>query len=198
MVLAGLAVIRATTTQQYQAAAALCLDNFATVPFPAVLHRPREIEKWSNLLFQRASGAEQHQLIVALDGDEDDSTLIGCVECGLLPPPPCRISFPPQPYVANLVVSPSARRSGVAKALVLKAEHLAHSWGYSELFCKVNRANIPARRLYDQLGFRPIFVQNLPSDWTNKQQSNIFMAKPLNASDMAPSSARDPGIRSSG
>lgn len=170
--------VRATLPAQRQAAAALCIDAFVNLPFPAAYHRPREISAWADQLLQRTSGAGRQELILAL-GEAPDDALLGCVECGLLPAPPCRPGLPPQPYVANLVVAESARRSGVACTLVAETEALAASWGFEELYCKVDRANIPARRLYDRLGFRPIFVQNLPTDWTNKQRSNVFLVKVL-------------------
>jgi ribosomal protein S18 acetylase RimI-like enzyme len=170
--------VRATSPAQSQAAAALCIDAFVSLPFPAAYHRPREIAAWADQLLQRTSGAARQELILAL-GEGPDDALLGCVECGLLPAPPCRPGLPPQPYVANLVVAERARRSGVGGNLVAETEALAASWGFDELYCKVDRANIPARRLYDRLGFRPVFLQTLPTDWTNKQRSNVFMVKAL-------------------
>jgi len=166
----------ARSAVQCQAAASLCIDAFVTLPFPAAYHRPREISAWADQLLQRTSTGERQELVLALD---EGNGLLGCVECGLLPAPPCRPGLSPQPYVANLVVAPEARRGGVASALVAETEELATGWGFAELYCKVDRANIPARRLYDRLGFRPIFVQQLPADWTNKQRSNVFLVKPL-------------------
>ena len=46
---------------------------------------------------------------------------------------------------------------------------------------QVARENLPARRLYDQCGFKPIFLQTLPADWRNRQRSNIFLVKELDA-----------------
>jgi ribosomal protein S18 acetylase RimI-like enzyme len=173
-----LRIVRATSPAQSQAAAALCIDAFVNLPFPAAYHRPREISAWADQLLQRTSGAERQELILALD-EGSGGALLGCVECGLLPAPPCRPGIPLQPYVANLVVAEKARRCGVACSLVAETQALAASWGFQELYCKVDRANIPARRLYDRLGFRPIFVQTLPTDWTNKQRSNVFLVRAL-------------------
>ena len=62
--------------------------------------------------------SEQHELLVALGSGGD---LIGCVEVGLLPPPPTRPGAD-TPYLVNLVVVPSARRAGVARLLVAESE----------------------------------------------------------------------------
>lgn len=58
-----------------------------------------------------------------------------------------------RPYLSNLGVLSSARRRGVASALVQRCETLVQSWGYDEVMLEVVQANIPATRLYRKLGY---------------------------------------------
>ena len=119
---------------------------------------------------------EQQELLVACD---DDGELLGCVEIGLLPPPPTRPGSD-VPYMVNLVVVPEARRAGVAKLLIAETEALARSWEHETLYCKVDRNNRAARILYDKCDFKPIFLQTIQRpDWTNRQTQNIFLAKDI-------------------
>lgn len=58
-----------------------------------------------------------------------------------------------RPYLANLAVLPSARRRGIARALVKAGEALVQSWGYDELILQVEASNAVARRLYLKMGY---------------------------------------------
>jgi predicted N-acetyltransferase YhbS len=57
-------------------------------------------------------------------------------------------------YVSNLAVSPSARRRGVAEALMAAAESLAASWGCRTHALHCNPDNAAAVGLYRKLGYR--------------------------------------------
>jgi ribosomal protein S18 acetylase RimI-like enzyme len=53
--------------------------------------------------------------------------------------------------LSNLVVSPQARRRGIAKQLCQEAERMAGSWGYDALYLRVEAGNEAARTLYEKL-----------------------------------------------
>jgi [ribosomal protein S18]-alanine N-acetyltransferase len=58
--------------------------------------------------------------------------------------------------IANLAVAPTARRRGVARALL---EHIigeARASGLARLFLEVRESNVTARALYNSLGFEPV------------------------------------------
>jgi len=72
----------------------------------------------------------------------------------LLPP-----HLEPVAVLSNLVVSPKARRQGIAQQLCAEAERLVRSeWGYDELYLRVEAENEAARGLYEgKLGFTQRF-----------------------------------------
>ncbi len=53
--------------------------------------------------------------------------------------------------VANLAISPSARRRGLAKSLCEAGEQAVKTWGCTELLLLVEDKNQPARKLYRSL-----------------------------------------------
>jgi GNAT superfamily N-acetyltransferase len=62
--------------------------------------------------------------------------------------------------LSNLVVSPSARRRGLAKALCDHVESIASGpeWRYSEMYLRVEIENLAARELYqNKLGFQQAY-----------------------------------------
>lgn len=82
------------------------------------------------------------------------------------------------PYLANLAVRAGARRRGLGKELVAACERKAAEFGFDRMYIKVERSNIAARRLYDQAGYRLVYLQ--PAGWTRKQgptDSNLFLRK---------------------
>ena len=62
--------------------------------------------------------------------------------------------------LSNLVVSPTARRRGIAQSLCAQIERVAHAeWGYPTLYLRVERDNAAARTLYEtKLGFSEQYV----------------------------------------
>ena len=59
-------------------------------------------------------------------------------------------------YIANVAVKPSWRRQGVGTALVRLAQAEALRLGKLGVSLDVRASNLPARRLYEKLGFRPL------------------------------------------
>lgn len=72
-------------------------------------------------------------------------------------------------YVSMVVVDPSYRHRGYARALLEKARHATRARGRRYIVLDVLTANRPARALYDSLGYRTlretaIFVHERPSE----------------------------------
>jgi ribosomal protein S18 acetylase RimI-like enzyme len=60
------------------------------------------------------------------------------------------------PVISNLIVSKKMRRKGIAKSLTTRAEKIAKSFDYKEIYLFVNVENIPAIRLYKSRGYKSI------------------------------------------
>jgi [ribosomal protein S18]-alanine N-acetyltransferase len=58
--------------------------------------------------------------------------------------------------IANLAVAPTARRRGVARALLHHIIVEARESGLARLFLEVRESNATARALYNSLGFAPV------------------------------------------
>ena len=166
---------------QRQACAALCVDNFVDLPFGA-LQRPLAIADWEKQLASR-QGLPNHEWLVA--SEDCDGEVVGCVECGLLPPPPEKnvqtspMMRPEEPYLANLAVATSKRKRGVGTQLIAAVESRAAEWGYRRLLIKVDRGNFDARRLYDRLGYSLVYLQASRPDVRNRQTVSLYLAKEL-------------------
>mmetsp|Transcript_10707 Transcript_10707/g.26409 ORF Transcript_10707/g.26409 Transcript_10707/m.26409 type:complete len:387 (-) Transcript_10707:246-1406(-) len=65
-------------------------------------------------------------------------------------------------YVSNVAVLPSARRRGLAKALMAQAEHMAAEWGCRAVGLHCNPRNSSAVALYRSLGYKPTPAQEPP------------------------------------
>ena len=64
------------------------------------------------------------------------------------------VSGLPQGFIAYMAVEPSARRTGVARALLAAAEARARERGLPHIALMVTEDNAPARELYAQAGYR--------------------------------------------
>lgn len=60
------------------------------------------------------------------------------------------------PVISNLIVSKKMRRKGIAKLLTTRAEKIAKSFNYKEIYLFVNVENIPAIRLYKSRRYKSI------------------------------------------
>mmetsp|Transcript_59055 Transcript_59055/g.101715 ORF Transcript_59055/g.101715 Transcript_59055/m.101715 type:complete len:229 (-) Transcript_59055:245-931(-) len=72
---------------------------------------------------------------------------------------PNRVKSAPVPVIANLAVSPSARRRGIAARLVGACERKALEWDFQEISLAVDASNIKAQRLYQKLGYDLLWDQ---------------------------------------
>ena len=90
------------------------------------------------------------------------------------------------PVLANLSVSPKARRRGIAFKLAARAEAVAKSWGYDEIALAVESTNEPAKRLYRKRGYLGLFEEVSSTKIAVQDErvrtmptKNDVMAKPL-------------------
>tara|TARA_B100000941_G_C28495498_1_gene550671 strand:- start:651 stop:1289 length:639 start_codon:yes stop_codon:yes gene_type:complete len=60
------------------------------------------------------------------------------------------------PVISNLIVSKKMRRKGIAKSLTTRAEKIAKSFDYKEIYLFVNVENISAIRLYKSRRYKSI------------------------------------------
>ena len=83
-----------------------------------------------------------YQCVVA----EQDGRIVGFVVS--------RATAPDEHEILNLAIEPEYRRRGIARAL-LRESMKSGAW-----FLEVRESNLPAIRLYESLGFRPVGHRN--------------------------------------
>lgn len=76
-------------------------------------------------------------------------------------------------YIANVCVSMSARRQGIASSLLEVAVTAAKSWNLKDLYVHVNISNIAAQCLYRKTGFQ--VVEEALSDLCAEQKQLLSM-----------------------
>ena len=90
--------------------------------------------------------------------------------------------------LSNLAVSLNARRKGIAKKLCFGAEEIASSWGYGDIFLKVESENTAARYLYEsKLGYTTVCTLSgevalrvdADSGFVETNADTLIMKKPL-------------------
>ena len=80
-------------------------------------------------------------------GALQSATLVALLDEGLVDP---------TPLLAYSMTRPRSRRRGLASALILRSAEALRSAGHNRLLLMVTAANLPARRVYDRLGFIPV------------------------------------------
>ena len=94
----------------------------------------------------RASAAGDRRAWFVARDDDPASTEVGLVQARRRPPDDC--------LVFSMWVAPSARRSGVGKALIDAVSEWARGWGGQRIVLWVFGANDSALRFYERLGFK--------------------------------------------
>jgi len=131
-------MIRRMEPGDAEAAATLEAENFS--------------EPWSVNSFMEEIGKESSVYLVAYDGER----LIGV--CGLV------TSFD-EGEVLNVSVKKEYRKQGIALQMLHRLFHEADNMNVKHLTLEVREGNVPARTLYEKLGFvcegiRPNFYRN--------------------------------------
>lgn len=86
------------------------------------------------------------------------------------------------PYISNLAVSPSCRRQGVARQLLLACERMSVEWGYKDLYLHVLDNNHQARQLYLKAGYQLRQAESDYITWLLKRPKRLFLHKHLTPS----------------
>ena len=89
----------------------------------------------------------QNPLSLWLAAEALDGTLLGYVGSQRVPP---------EADMMNIAVAPAARRQGIAESLVLALIRALDECGVTSLTLEVRVSNLPARTLYEKLGFAAV------------------------------------------
>jgi len=86
-------------------------------------------------------------------------------------------------HITTFAVAPDRRRQGVGEHLLLELLRIAESVGAAVATLEVRVSNLPARRLYEKYGFRPVGVR--PRYYTdNNEDALIMTTSELRSRDM--------------
>ena len=100
----------------------------------------------------RAAGDDDHVLLVACTPADEVVGFAGATARR-------HFSGEREAYLGELVVAPAARGAGVAGRLVTEVEAWARSRGLARVTLDTGAANLPARQLYERLGYAEEQVQ---------------------------------------
>ncbi len=81
--------------------------------------------------------------------------------------------------IDNVAVAPEHRRRGIADALLDDAETRARDMGLASLMLEVRAGNLPAIRLYEKHGFRPVGRRR--DYYERPREDAILMTKDLSS-----------------
>ena len=119
--------------------------------------------------------------------DEETNEVVGCVGAetqrfvGFLPArraaSDAGVVAADRPVVANLAVASSARRKGLAKALMRAIEEEAKDWGFEETVLVVEASNKQATSLYRKLGYKAVGVESDAPNLRVDENGKVVEAK---------------------
>ena len=81
----------------------------------------------------------------------------------------------------NLAVAPDWRKKGIGQELMTELSAELHSRGITALFLEVRVGNLPARSLYQSLGF--VEVGRRPKYYVNPTEDALILRKELTDAD---------------
>lgn len=124
---------------------------------------------------------DKHRMLVAVAKEMESigeqvvmqERIVGYCDCDLRIPNQSTYQYNPRPYVSDLCVSPSIRRQGIANKLVQFCEEFCQEIGKTEVFIRVERKNLAALTLYQNLGY--VEIENNLDDTENV----VVLRKPL-------------------
>ncbi len=173
--LAGVAVevldVAAAESAERRLAAILmdCVNTGASVSFLPPLEREQAAAFWRGVT--RSVGAGGTILLAAWQ----NGALAGTVQVGLDTPP----NQPHRAEIRKLLVSPEARRGGLARALMQRAEQAARDAGRT-LLTLDTRADHPAEPLYRAMGWTEAGrIPGYALDGTGAAHDTVLFYKPL-------------------
>ncbi len=145
-------MLRAAAQEDYDAVCMLLAqgDRFHAEALPQIF-RSIEGPARSREYFERILDNENAAIFVA----EQQDALIGMIQCDVRTAPDVPIVVPRHfVYIDNLVVSERFRQQGVGLALVERVHQWSREKGITEVELGVWEFNIPARILYEKLGYQ--------------------------------------------
>ena len=84
-------------------------------------------------------------------------------------------SVPPESDMMNLAVAPGCRRKGIARQLVLSLIKNLKEVGIRSITLEVRRSNIPAIKLYTNLGFTQVGIR--PNYYFDPKEDALILRK---------------------
>jgi ribosomal-protein-alanine N-acetyltransferase len=79
-------------------------------------------------------------------------------------------------HITTFAVHPAWRRRGIGDRLLLELLDVALERGAREATLEVRLSNVPARRLYEKFGFRPVGLR--PRYYTDDNEDALIMTTP--------------------
>ena len=76
-------------------------------------------------------------------------------------------------HITTFAVAPASRRQGVGERMLLELLRISESVGAAVATLEVRVSNLPARRLYEKYGFRPVGVR--PRYYTDNNEDALIM-----------------------
>ena len=131
---------------------------------------------WSSTQYEALFGAEGLQrlvLVVVNEVDHDDIVGFLIARC-----------LPGEWEIENLVVAGNARQRGTGWSLVRALEHEALAAGVESITLEVRESNLPARRLYEKIGFT--FEGRRKGYYQSPGDDAILYRLPLRSCDKMP------------
>jgi ribosomal protein S18 acetylase RimI-like enzyme len=125
-----------------------CVEGGASVGFMLPMERARAEAFWASVL----SGIERGERIVFVAEEPGSGSVVGTVQVILHVPE----NQPHRGEISKMLVRRSARRQGVAEALMTAAQAAATEAGKTLLV--LDTASAEAERLYDRLGWQRVGV----------------------------------------
>jgi ribosomal-protein-alanine N-acetyltransferase len=107
-------------------------------------------DPWTVEAFASSLAFEQVRFFVAEERSEDGAG--GCVLLGYV----VALVMADEGEIANLAVSPAARRRGLGGLLLDRATAEVVELGVRALYLEVRESNVAARALYESKAFRPV------------------------------------------
>lgn len=83
------------------------------------------------------------------------------------------------PYIANLAVSPTYRRRGIARQLLGRCEPTVKQWGYREIYLHVLENNDRAIALYRACGYHLHSTEAHLGSWLGTRPRRLLLRKSL-------------------
>jgi len=78
-----------------------------------------------------------------------------------------------QAHITTFAVDPAWRRKGIGARMVLALLRMGETLGARQATLEVRLSNLPARRLYERFGFRPVGVR--PRYYTDNGEDALIM-----------------------